>query len=247
MNIQTTIRSLLIISLLIFYGCTKDEGYGGNSSIKGVLTEKFYNDDYSQLIYEKKAADEDIYILFEKNGTISDKVTTAYDGNFEFNYLFPGKYQIFYYSDDTTSAYRDNKEVIIDVELGKNIEHDLGQLIKINTVEYDEGSASIKGRVYKINYLNSSSYPNLVVKDISLAQDQEIYLIYGKHPSFDARIRTNFDGTFNFRNLIKGKYKIYLYSEDIKGGTQNIVISREVEIKSEFEVINLGDIYIEQL
>lgn len=248
MKIQKLLFNSLFMAILIFFSsCNKEEGYGGNSSIKGVLVEKFYNDDYSQLIYEKKAADEDIYILFNKSGTISDKVSTTYDGKFEFKYLFPGKYQIYFYSDDTTSAYFENKEFVMDIDLKKNEELDLGQLAKINTVDYNEGSASIKGKVFLINYLNSSSYPNLIVKDITLAQDHEVYLIYGKHPSYDERIRTNYDGTFTFRNLIKGKYKIYLYSEDIRGGTQDIVILKEIEIVNEFDVINLGDIYVEQL
>jgi hypothetical protein len=247
MKIKTTLISLLIVSLLIVFGCSKDEGYGGDSHIRGTLIEQVYNDDYSQIIYSQYAIEEDIYIVFEDNGIISDKVTTGLDGYFEFKYLFPGNYQIYYYSDDINSAYLENTEVVIDVKLEKNTNQDLGELVKINSIEYDEGSASIKGKVFLINYYNSSFYPNLIVKDTSLALDQEIYIIYGNHATYDDRIRTNYDGTFYFGNLIKGNYKVFLYSEDISGATQDIVIMKEVVITNEFDESDLGDIYIEQL
>lgn len=247
MKFKTLFISILSIFALLILGCTKEEGYGGNSHIKGTLIEHVYNDNYSQIIYEKKGSEEDIYITFENNDIVNDKVTSGYDGDFKFEYLFPGNYQIYYYSDDTSSAYSDNIQVIIDIKLGKNETVDLGELIRINSIAYNEGSAKIKGRVFLINYLNSSTYPNLIVKDTSLALDQEIYLIFGNHASYDDRIRTNYDGSFFFGNLIKGNYKVFLYSEDISGKTEDIVIMRDILITSEFEEIDLGDIYIEQL
>lgn len=238
---------LFSISLFIFGGCTKDEGYGGTASISGSLTEQIYNEDFSELIFEQKAIDEDIFIVFESNGIVSDKVTTGFDGQFEFEQLFPGNYQIYYYSENQNSAYGEDIEVIIEVELEKNTNYDLGELVKVKSIDYDDGSASIKGRVFLINYLNSSEYPNLIVKDTSLAQDQDIFITYGNHAFHDDKIETTYDGTFLFQDLIKGNYKVFLYSEDITGKTEDIVIMHEVSISSEFTEIDLGDIYIEKL
>ncbi len=247
MKSKTLIFSLFSISLFLLGGCTKGEGYGGTALIKGTLIEKVYNDDFSELIYEQKAIDEDIFIVFENNGIVSDKVTTGIDGQFEFEQLFPGNYQIYYYSENQNSAYGEDIEVIVDVELDKNSTKDLGELIKVKSIDYDKGSASIKGRVFLINYLNSSEYPNLIIKDISLAQDEDIFITYGNHTFHDDKIETTYDGTFLFQNLIKGNYKIFLYSEDLSGGTEDIVIMKEVSISSEFAEIDLGDIYIEKL
>lgn len=247
MNSKTTTIGLLLFTLLLFTGCSKDEGFGGNSNISGTIVEHVYNDDFSQLIYQRKGIEEDIYIVFEDNGVISDKVTTGLDGRFEFEDLFPGNYKIYYYSEDKTSAYGEDIEVIIDVKLEKNKTLDLGDLIKVNSVAYNEGSASIRGKVFLINYYNSSSYPNLIVKDTSLALDQEVYIIYGNHGTYEDRIRTNYDGTFYFGNLIKGNYKVFLYSEDVSGGTQDIVIMKEATIANEFDKIDFGNIYIEKL
>lgn len=247
MKAKTSIIYFFFGMLIFTFACKKEEGYGGNSNIKGLLIEKVYNDDYSQMIYEQKAIDEDVYIIFENAKGISDKVTTDFEGRFIFEDLFPGNYQVYYYSDNSASAYGEEKEAKIDIELKKNETLDLGELIKMNSMAYNEGSAGIKGKVFLINYLNSSSYPHLIVKDTSLALDQEIYLIYGNHPTYDDRIRTNYDGTFYFDHLIKGDYKVFLYSEDVKGGTEDIVILKEAKISNEFDEIDLGNIYIEQL
>jgi hypothetical protein len=246
MKSKIIVVSLLCASLAFTWSCAKEEGYGGNSHIKGTIIEKVYNDDYSELIYEQNCFDEEVFIVFQ-DGVIGDKGNTNFNGLFQFEYLFPGNYQIYYYSDNQSSAYGDNIEIVVDVELKKNETIDLGELIKKSSVQFDDGSAAISGQVYLINYLNSSQWPNLLVKDTSFAQDHEVYLVYGEHNFFDERIHTHHNGTFLFPDLIKGKYTVYLYSEDVTGGTEDVVVSFDVEIVSEFEELDLGTIYIEQL
>ena len=59
------LRSLIIVLFVPFiFSCTQNEGYGGTSGIEGVLITKYYNDDYSLLIKEEAAIDEDVFILF---------------------------------------------------------------------------------------------------------------------------------------------------------------------------------------
>ncbi|MEA3443812.1 MAG: hypothetical protein U9R19_03715 [Bacteroidota bacterium] len=243
--INTFIYAFLIGILLT--SCNKEEGFGGNSHIKGKLIEKVYNDDYSLLLFEQAAKNEEVFIVFGNNEYLGDDVNTNFNGNFEFKYLHPGNYQVFYYSDDTLSAYDENKEVILNIELEKNETNDIGELYIIKSIDYDEGNAIIRGRVFLINYLNSTQWPNLIVKDTSLAQEQEVYISYENHIYYDDRIRTQFDGTFAFTNLIKGHYKIFLYSENPTGATEDIVISKEIDIINELEDIDLGDIYIMKL
>ncbi|MBN2236398.1 MAG: hypothetical protein JW729_02490 [Bacteroidales bacterium] len=247
MKLYLRLFSPILFIVLFTFSCTKTEGYGGRASISGTIVEQVYNDDFSLLIDEKKAMDEDVFIIFDNHETVNDKVVTNYEGKFAFEQLFPGNYKIYFYTQDPNSAYQNDIELLIDVDLAKNEQLDLGELIKKISIEYDKGSAKIKGRVYLINYYNSSNYPNLIVKDTSLAQDHDIYLTYGNHLYHDDKIETSFDGTFAFQNLIKGNYRIFLYSEDVQGNTADIVITKEVQITSEFEAIDLGDIYIEQL
>ena len=237
----------IIFFTLIFSSCKKDEGFGGNSSVKGELYEKVYNDDFSQLLFEQPAKDENVFIIFGDDKVIGDDRTTNFNGLFEFDFLFPGSYTIFYYSDDSLSAYNENIEIKHEINLDKREDIDLGRLYLLKNINYNEGNAKIKGQVFLINYLNTSTYPNLVVKDTSYAQEQEIYLTYGNHEFYDDRIRTQYDGTFIFLNLIKGMYKVFLYSEDVSGGTEDIVVMFEIEITDENQSVDLGDIFIEQL
>ncbi|MCK4989326.1 MAG: hypothetical protein KAS29_02530, partial [Bacteroidales bacterium] len=55
----------IALSLIVFtaVSCEKSEGLGGTGSISGSVMEQFYNDDYSLLIHEKPAVDEDVFIV----------------------------------------------------------------------------------------------------------------------------------------------------------------------------------------
>jgi hypothetical protein len=223
------------------------EGYGGNASIKGQVKVQVYNTDFSRLIYECPGGDEDVFILFDPDLGAGDDIKTDFNGHFSFSGLFPGDYTVYIYSVDSASSWLSEKEQTVEISLGRNETYDLGVLNMLKTIDWDEGSAQITGRVFLINYYNSTSWPNLVVKDTSFAQEKEVYLKIGIAGVYDERIRTRYDGTFEFNGLIPGNYRVYLYSEDVTGATQYIVKSFDVEITGEFQLTELGDIYVEQL
>jgi len=237
----------LIIISLITYSCKKEEGFGGNSSIKGKMIERVYNDDYSILLNERPAKDEDVFIVFGNDDVIGDDSNTSFDGSFSFEYLFEGSYSVFYYSEDTLSDSNEEMEEIITVDIDKNEEYDLGNIYKIISIDYDDGDAMISGNVFSVNYIDGSSYPVLIIDDTTYAQEYEVYLSYGDHPFYDERIRTQYDGSFTFTNLIKGSYKIFLYSENITGGNENDVLIYNTVISDDHDQIDLGDIYIHNL
>lgn len=99
-------RNLIIIScfFIFFSSCKKDEGVGGNSTIKG----KVFVKDYNGSVFSGNSyygADYDVYIIYGgENSFYDDKVTTSYDGSFEFRYLRKGNYKIFVYSKDVTGS-----------------------------------------------------------------------------------------------------------------------------------------------
>jgi len=234
------------VLLALSYGCTQDEGFGGNCHVSGVLVEQFYNDDYSMLLSEQPAKDEDIYILFGEENSIGENSSTSYSGNFAFNYLWPGSYTIYYYAPNPENPELGDVEQMIDIELKAGDEIDLGTLYLKSTLDWNEGTSSISGTVMLTNYKNESEWPNLEIKDKTPAQEQEVYLTYGEHSFYDTRIRTQEDGTFVFSNLIKGDYKIVVYSEDVSGGTANIAKTKLVTISEETQNIDLGTIDIEK-
>ena len=220
---KTYIIKYFSICLIIFslFACEREEGLGGNSSITGSIMIKEYNNDMSVLLVEYAGSDQNVYLIFGDNTTAGKDVETSYTGEFSFNYLTPGDYEVYYYSDDTTSnsgheeiAYSEN------ITLSKKEDLDLGTLYSYRFRDYDQGNATIKGRVMMITY-NKNAPPPLTddeILDIVPAQDYEVYLKYGDHEGYDERVRTDYDGYFQFINLIKGDYRVYTFTEDLTGG-----------------------------
>ena len=45
--------------------------------------------------------------------------------------------------------------------------------------------------------------------------DYDVYIIYGEDDNvYDDDMKTNYDGTFQFKNLRKGTYRLYAYTLD---------------------------------
>jgi hypothetical protein len=235
---------LLVLSALV--SCQKEEGFGGTGSISGTLIEKFYNDDFSSLIYQKPAVDEEVFILFGNDQVLGDRVFTSITGDFRFDYLYPGSYRIYFQSRDSTAVLKEKWGRYIPVELERGEEVKLGTLDKVSTLDYNDGAAVIKGVVWEVNYVNESRWPLLVVESEDFAHEQEVYLTYGGHEFYDERVRTQYDGMFEFSGLIPGDYLIFLYSEDVKRLTDKVVLKFEVTITEMDQVVDLGTITIEK-
>lgn len=237
----------LVTFIFLFSSCEKNPGQGGTGSISGTIIEHFYNDDFSSQLYKKAAVDEEIFILYGEGNALGNREFTDISGKFRFNYLFPGRYYIYYHSEDSTSILDQEKEMLYLVDLERGEEVDLGVLEKLSTMDYDDGGAMIKGVVKVINYVDESRWPNMVIEDIAFAHEHEIYLTYGNHTFYDDRIRTQHDGYFEFSNLIPGDYLIFLYSEDITRVTEHVVLKFQVTISEFDQVVDLGEITIEEL
>ena len=115
--------------LFLFQSCAKVEGPGGSSSIKGKIHVEV-RDVAGNLINEYDAPDEDVYLIYGDGATFyDDDVKTSFDGSFEFNYLQPGKYQLFVYQ-DCNSCASGKEAVIVNVEIAdKKTATDVGTII----------------------------------------------------------------------------------------------------------------------
>jgi len=106
------------------------------------------------------------------------------------------------------------------------------------------GDASISGSIAVKHYNSTftefiSEYPG---------KDTYVYLIYGDDISYGQRIKTNFEGQFEFKYLYKGNYTVYLYSLDstLTSADGSIAVVREVNIADRKEHIDLGTIQVFQ-
>ena len=92
--------SLVLLGLsVVLSGCTKPEGEGGTSVIYGKVYAFNYNG-AGVLQDEYFLADEDVFIIYgEGDNYYDDSYKTSFDGSFRFQYLQPGVYTVFVYSD----------------------------------------------------------------------------------------------------------------------------------------------------
>ena len=109
--------------------------------------------------------------------------------------------------------------------------------------EGEGGTATIKGviREQKYNTLGNiiAEYP---------VGDQDVYIIYGNGNTFyDDDIKTSYDGSFEFRYLKKGLYKIFVYEDCLTcpSGKKEIIVP--IEITKNNEIVTLDTINIKKI
>lgn len=109
--------TLIFLSLLLLFSCSKEEGTGGSSSIYGKVLVKDYNSAFTVLQEEYYGPELDVYIVYGDDKSYSDRTRTSYDGTYEFKYLRKGNYQVFAYSKDSSLQANALIPVIKNVEI----------------------------------------------------------------------------------------------------------------------------------
>ncbi|MFM9943936.1 MAG: hypothetical protein ACKVQB_01755 [Bacteroidia bacterium] len=115
-------------------------------------------------------------------------------------------------------------------------------LIACEKPEGEGGKATIKGNVWTEDWNNT--FTSLETE--YAAADKEVYIIYGTNTSYSKRIRTDYEGDFEFKFLREGNYKIYVYSKDktLQSKSGEIAVVKDIEITKKKQTINLDKIVI---
>lgn len=225
--------------------CKKDEGVGGTATITGKIKINVYNQDYSVLQASYYAKAEDVYIIYGDETNFSDDVETNYDGTFTFEYLRKGAYKIYVYSEDSAEVFpRTDNPVFVNAEITKNGEIiDLGEINILQSIEYDEGTSVITGRVYAINYnAELTSYLGEF-----FAPDEDVFLMIDGDNYFIDDVKTDWNGTYRFENIPIGDYKVYAYSKDLTYSPYEpdlFPVYGEAKITGNYQTINVDTITI---
>lgn len=104
------------------------------------------------------------------------------------------------------------------------------------------GQATITGKVQIRDYNSLCIYTGSTY----YVPDYDVYIIYGDEASYGDRVRTGPDGTYQFKFMRTGKYKIYAYS-DICGATTGPAteaIIQEVEVTNKKGTVEVADIVV---
>jgi hypothetical protein len=107
------------------------------------------------------------------------------------------------------------------------------------------GKSSITGRLHATNVWNSNCAP-ITNGDEYFVPDEEVYIVYGDEAAYGDRVRTGPDGTFMFRYLRVGTYKVYAYSNDCAEPSGKSAVIMTVDVTEKNQEIDLGTLEIEK-
>jgi hypothetical protein len=106
------------------------------------------------------------------------------------------------------------------------------------------GKSTAKGKVFAYDFDNTQKY--LLSKGYSVGE--RVYICYGNSNTIGNDVRTSTDGSYEFKFLNKGHYKIFVTSLDtsikVKGDDTEKPVIKEFEIKKDGETVTLDDIII---
>lgn len=103
------------------------------------------------------------------------------------------------------------------------------------------GNSSIYGKVFVKDYNNTFT----VLEDEYYGQDIDVYIIYGDDKTFSERIRSNYNGVYEFKYLRSGKYHVYAYSKDSTLQTNALIpIIKDIEITDKNQSVETPEIII---
>lgn len=103
--ISSSLMLLLLfpVMLVFFSSCSKEEGNFGNTTLKGkVFKQELGAGDV--VIREFYSPEERVYLTYGDNDVYDDWVRTGFDGQFKFENLTSGEYQLYAYEDCDSCA-----------------------------------------------------------------------------------------------------------------------------------------------
>lgn len=105
------------------------------------------------------------------------------------------------------------------------------------------GNSTVIGRVQLIAFDERFEIP----RDTFYAMEEEVFIRVGDDITYSDRVRTNYDGYFEFPSLRRGNYEVFVYSEDstfTNFSEDNSVVVIPFEIEEKNELKDLGTITI---
>lgn len=104
------------------------------------------------------------------------------------------------------------------------------------------GTSSIKGKIHVLNY---NSVGTLI--DEYDGDKENVYIIYGDGDNtYDDHMDASYDGTFEFKYLEKGKYRIFVYEDCVSCASGDTAVIVETEITDRKQVVDVGTINIKK-
>lgn len=105
--------------------------------------------------------------------------------------------------------------------------------------EGEGGRSSIVGKVHMTDTFGSNQGEYFI-------PDYDVFIIYGDDNNvYDDDMKTNYDGSFEFKNLRKGSYRVFVYTTNNNEPSGVEAIFKSVEIGKD-ETIDVGTFEVER-
>lgn len=245
---------LLAFSMLIFFSCSKEEGEGGRSSISGTLEGIVVDNariEINEVICvpedEIKPGDfwylntpsgyDDYFIWYNNVNSPSPTPTIATRIGIKVDY------SSLFGDNNITIATKTEAALNAVTDLPFTIVRSNDKLTITNNFsgEVTDSDNGISKMVVDIK----TQGRNQVILQNGVIANEDVYIIYGDDDDIqDDDIKSNFDGTFKFKNLRKGSYRIFAYSEDPSLPNPLIPVIKSIDIGKN-EDASVGTINIE--
>ena len=106
------------------------------------------------------------------------------------------------------------------------------------------GKATVRGKVFASDFDNTQRYPI----SRGYVSGERVYIVYGNTNVVGDDTRTSYDGSYEFKFLTEGHYKVYVNSLDtteyFKGRDMTNPVMLDFDITNPKQVITLEDIKI---
>lgn len=89
----------LLFMVAILSACSKSAGVGGKATVSGYINAVYVDEDSFDTVEVSGFPDTRVYIVYGDGSTQDDDTRTSPDGSFKFEYLNPGDYTIYTYSE----------------------------------------------------------------------------------------------------------------------------------------------------
>ena len=94
---------ILISSIILLSACSKSAGVGGKATVSGKVNAIYVNEDSFDTVEVSAFPETRVYIVYGDGSTQDDDTRTSPDGSFKFEYLNPGDYTVYTYSESLVS------------------------------------------------------------------------------------------------------------------------------------------------
>ena len=234
---------IIIMALIlgIFNSCKKEEGEGGKATIEGKLYNNLY-DHNGKFLKKEEAREDDVFIIYGDNAVYDDQMDSDNAGSYRFQYLRKGNYTVFAYSDcNTCPSGKESVQVQVEIKDKKEVVM-AADLEVVKSIDVDDGSGSISGKVYEKEY----DIVGTTVLYEYYKLNEYVYLVYDNDPFYFDRIRTGAGGAYYFQGLIEGSYKVYAFSDCLPcvSGSETKELLTQITIEGESKT--LPDLVIEK-